>query len=468
MNLRTVASGLGASSKAHVRRADAFAARHLSDIHRRSGESYHAHGVEVAAILRERTVDGRLLAVAILHDISLHPNSKTLLKQAPLDASDRELLQHMHALRRLRIDSDTKDLDFVISAFAADSRLLPLRMAHRLNDIRHLFRFDTALQLRIARETLHMYTAIAGRMGFNSWRAEMEDICFPIVHPSASKMLQEHFAQSIDLDRASLLHTSVYIQKTLLDQHISCKVHERIKGLFSTYRKMILKKRSFEEVTDRLALRVIVPTVDDCYRALGVVHTRMHPIPGKLKDYIGAPKQNGYKSIHTVVYPLPGVTEQPIEIQIRTPDMHRECEFGPVAHDEYKHTVYGLSSGPTRVHLFRNLQSLRQEARSPKQFEQALRTYFREDHMAIFDADNHLYHIQKPATALDFACLTVGRKCTKLKRVRINGRDQQLDAQLKDGDTVELHFSRSTTYTRSWLETKLQPATRALLKEISE
>lgn len=444
--------GISSEKKEELRSVCTYARKHLSHITRRSDEDYAIHGIEVACVLREANCeDISLLKVAVLHDILLHPDGKELLRTSVLTTTEKQLITQMHDLRRLHIDSNTADLDTVLDAFMQHESLLPLRMAHRLNDVRHLTRFPKGLQKQIATETLHMYTAIAGRLGMNSWRVEMENICFLKLHPKHAKNLQAKFQSISRLDAACLKATQQFLQKNLRKSTVECLFEYRIKSLYSTYRKMVLKDRSFEELTDRIALRAIVPNVMDCYKALAVVHACMHPIPGKLKDYIGAPKENGYRSIHTVVYPLPGVTEQPIEIQIRTQDMHKRCEYGAWAHGEYKALVYSLHSKPTRVNLFRNLESLRYESRKPKQFEEALRQYFREDHIAIFDSQNNLYHIKKPANAIDFVCHAYPERCRFLKHVTINGRKRSLDAPLQDGDIVEATFGRKRSVQKNWL-----------------
>ena len=184
--------------------------------------------------------------------------------------------------------------------------------------------------------------------------------------------------------------------------------------------------------------------------------------------HIGVPKENGYRSIHTVVYPLPGVNEQPIEIQIRTREMHEECEYGIAKHGEYKNFLYALNSRSARVALFRNLQNLREETRSPKQFEEALRTYFREDHIAIFDARNNLYHLKDPATALDFVCSVFEKRIRFLKSVRINGRERSLDTPLHDGDTVEGLFGKESRVDRSWLSYPRHNVTKRMIRTLLE
>lgn len=442
----------------------AFANAHLRTVMRRSGENYAKHGYEVAVAVCEARKDPSLVLATVLHDLPLCEQGETLFTKSPLTEEEQQLSCKMHGLRRLHIDEKTKDLDAFLDAFRTDERLLLLRMAHRLNDVRHLQRFPIALRRAIARETLHMYGAIAGRMGMQAWRHELEDTCFPIVHPVMVRQLQQRFLFHKKLDDVCLTHAKHYVHERLLRQDIHCELQGRLKSHYSTYRKMVLKKRRFEELTDRLALRILVEEPMDCYRALAVVHACMHPIPGKLKDYIGAPKENGYQSIHTVVYPLPGVTEQPIEIQIRTRAMHELCEFGFAAHGEYKNALYALDQRPSRVVLLRNLEGLRGEARSPQQFEQALRKYFRDDHIAVFDGENNLLHLRSPATVLDFVCLAYPRRWKMLKSVRVNGRQQSFDYPLKDGDTVEVRFGRTVTAESSWTGLCRHAATRKLVR----
>jgi len=461
---RSLLQDLDTDVRKQLRAAQMYAGEHLSDIRRRSGETYAEHGWEVAQALLEMTGDAALLSAAALHDLLVHPKGDRLLSRSPLSRDARELVKKMHPLRRLHIDANTEDLDRVVSAITEDMRLLPLRMAHRLNDVRHLNRFAPALSRQIANESLHMYTAIAGRLGMHAWRSEMEEICFPQLYGKAANKLQDRFLACRSLDDACLKHAKRFVSTALRKKDIAFSIEGRIKGLYSTYRKMIIKARPFEDMTDRLALRIVVENTEDCYRVLGIVHERLHPIPGKLKDYIGAPKENGYRSIHTVVYPLPGVTEQPIEVQIRTRDMHRECEYGIAAHGEYKSAAYALRAASARVNLFRNLESLREEARSPEQFEKVLRTYFRDDHVAIFDHRNNLYHLHRPATALDFVCHAFPRRLGRLKAVRINGREQHPGTALRDGDIVEAMFGKTTLVEEEWIRAIEHRASKNLIR----
>jgi GTP pyrophosphokinase len=458
-------SGLAPAEKKRLRDAHAFGQRYLLSIKRRSAENYTTHGTEVALTLKELSNNPILLCTALLHDILLHDEGKKLLAQAPLVPIERTLISKMHKLRRLHIDAQTKDLETVVQAFTGDQRLLILRMAHRLTDVRHLSRFDRHVRKSIAHESLHMYAPIAGRLGLSTWKREMENICFRELHPSIARKLEKEFQKRQSLDTLCLKQTKEFLSRKFKEKNITCNISVRMKDIYSTYRKMIVKRRKFDELTDRLALRIIVQTVDDCYFALGIVHQWFHAIPGKMKDYISLPKENGYQSLHTVVYPLPGVTEQPIEIQIRTSAMHDQCQKGIASHGEYKHVTHLLSSNLARVDIARNLLHIKDHTLSATQFEEALRTYFSEDQIGIFDVHNNLYHMRSPATALDFVCHSFKEKCAHMRSIRINGREQSLDTVLKNGDTVQPLFSRKNTVKRVWLQWCHHIASRELLKK---
>jgi len=459
-----LSKGFSVSDHKRMNSAVSFGRQHLQAIKRRTGVSYADHCVDVALTLHEAVQDPDVLMIAVLHDILVHPDGKDLLKQAPLSDNQKDIISTMHELRRLHIHANTEDLDKVIDAFMQEPELLHLRMAHRVSDIRQLPDFTPTLRKQIARETLYMYSAIAGRLGMHRWRSELEDSSFPIVQPKLATQLQEQFRQSSSVDDVCLQHAHRFLQKELQKQGITSSIQNRVKGLYSTYRKMVLKKRDFEALTDRLALRIVVDSLDDCYRTLGIVHAVMHPIPGKLKDYIGAPKENGYQSIHTVVYPLPGVTDFPIEVQIRTQEMHQQCEYGLASHGEYKANTYALHARQSRVNLFRNLDNLRMETQTPKQFEEALRMYFREDHIAIFDAESNLYHFKKPVAAIDIACALYPQKYIRLKSVSINGRARSVDTLLHDGDTIDVSFGRKKTIAPKWGHCALYPSTQKKIR----
>ncbi len=463
-----VTRGLSPPDAARLRKVLRYCDTHLSSVIRYGQETYAQHCRSLAATVQELNNDCTLVCAALLHDLPLHPDGARLLRASPLTAEERQLVRGMQRLRKRQIDAKTDDLDLVIQSFMRTPGLLLLRMAHRVNDIRALSGFRPALRRPLAEETLHMYAAIAGRIGLHRWRSEMEDRCFLSLQPRIAGQIRSAYQRRKKTDDLCLELSARFLKRALRERGIASILDSRRKGLYSTYRKMAIKQRRFDNLTDRLAVRIIVPDIDTCYRALGIVHACMHPIPGKLKDYIGTPKENGYRSIHTVVFPLPGITDQPVEIQIRTADMHRECEFGIASHGRYKAMVYALGERSAHVNFLRNLAMLRTETKTPAEFGDALRTYFRGDQLMLFDPHNAIYHIAKGATALDFAFTVLGDRAMRLREVRINGRVRPLEMPLADGDTVDVRCGRGMTATAKWLDACSLGATRKAILRWTE
>ena len=456
----TLTRGLSPPDAARLRKVLRYCDTHLSSVIRHGRETYAQHCRKVAGVVAELHSDCSLLCAALLHDLPMHPDGARLLRASPLTAEERQLVRGMQRLRKRQIDAKTDDLDLVIQSFMRAPGLLLLRMAHRVNDVRVLSGFRPALRRPLAEETLHMYAAIAGRIGLHRWRSEMEDRCFLALQPRIAGQIRNAYQRRRRTDDVCLELSQRFLRRALRERGIQAMVDSRRKGLYSTYRKMAIKQRPFDKLTDRLAVRIIVTDIDTCYRALGVVHATMHPIPGKLKDYIGAPKENGYRSIHTVVFPLPGISDQPIEIQIRTADMHRECEFGIASHGRYKAMAYKLGEREAHVNLLRNLAMLRTEAKTPAEFGDALRTYFRGDQLLLFNPHGTIAHLPKGATALDFAYSIAGDRAARLREVRINGRVRMPDTPLADGDTVDIRCGRTPAAMPKWLHACALPATR--------
>ncbi|MDD4351633.1 MAG: HD domain-containing protein [Candidatus Gracilibacteria bacterium] len=443
-----------------------FLEDNLNEVKRRTGQAYAGHGMEVAKVLRELTEDPKLLCCAMAHDLLMHPEGENLLRKAPLTSEEKKIVVKMHQLRRLHIDENVRDLDTVLNAFVHDEEIIILRLAHRLSDIRKIEDFEPGLKKRIARESLFMYAPIAGRLGFNAWRKEIEDVCFRILHPKHALHLESKFEKYADFDKKCLEQTAKFINKHLQKIGIKPEMQKRIKGLYSTYKKLLSGDQSFRDISDRLAVRVIVDSIDDCYRVLGIVHRIMRPIPDAFRDYIGSPKDNGYRSIHTAVYPLPGVTEQIVEVQIRTHRMHQECEYGLAAHFRYKQAKYALTDNIAKVDILRNFEALRIETSSPEKFQEVLQNYLAGKKLIIFDQNNKIYHINKPASVLDFTFVIYGKRCLYLKQAYVNGRERPFEYLLHDGDTVRLVFAKTETFHKNWLNQCQKKASKDFLKSV--
>ncbi|EKE11099.1 MAG: GTP pyrophosphokinase [uncultured bacterium] len=443
--------------------------RFLNTLKRKKANGYTQNGVLLMKTLKEITNDPSLLSICLFYDVLNYPEGKKILKNSNLSKSEQIIIKKLHSLENLSIDSNIKDINKALRYFSADYRILILRITHRLLDIRNLEKFSQKKAKKIAQETLHMYVPLASRLGLHKWRHEMEDICFKYLFPRIAKKLERKFDFYRENDISCLKHTEKYIKQKLTESGIKCTLENRIKSIYSTYRKMIVKNRKFDELTDRLAIRIIVAKKDTCYRALGVIHSIMHPIPGKFKDYIGTPKENGYQSIHTVVFPLPNVTNMPIEIQIRSKEMHKECEFGVASHFHYKKDSYTMRyNKKTRADLIKNLEIIKHESpTSTQKLSHLMQSYFRGDQVLVFDSKNRVYHLTKPASALDFVCIHYKKKIAYLKSVKINGILGSLETLLQDGDVVEAQFQEKKSFSKRWIKMCHREQSKKMLLEIS-
>jgi GTP pyrophosphokinase len=449
-NIKNCLKQFNKKEKAQIIPCLEYSKKHLTSLKRHDGTNYFIHSIEKLKILCEVTTEVSFIRLGLLHDILEHPNGKNLLEKSPLTKEEKVFIKQINSLRKLKLDRNKSDLNRVVNTFIQDPRFMILRTAHRLNDIRNVNRFPKNYQKKIAKETLYIYTSLAGRMGLHAWRYEMEDRSFKTLHPIIAKRIEAKYQEAESIDEICLAQTVEYLKDIFKKKKIKVKIETRIKSLFSTYRKMLLKKKKFNELNDRLAIRLITETIPQCYRILGIVHTNTHPIRERLKDYIGSPKENGYQSIHTGIYPMPGITERPIEIQIRTHTMHFECEYGIAAHFKYKDTNYLVSSARHNVDVFRNLKMLKMEENDPKNFKKAITNYLHKKNIIIFDNQNNIYYFKKPTTALDFAIIVYDKKFTKIKTIKVNGLEKNFDNLLEDGDVVEVAFKRENTINKNW------------------
>ncbi|MBD3327967.1 HD domain-containing protein [Candidatus Peregrinibacteria bacterium] len=466
-SIKDIVENLKEGDAENIKKAADFSFKYLSNIPRRSGESYFQHGMEVAGTLKEVSNDPKLLRVGLIHDLYVHPQGKKLVNELGLSADDKSLIQGMYGLRRLHIDKKTDDLDHVVNTIIRDPRLVIMRMAHRMNDVRNLERFSERMARNLAGETLHMYSAIVGKLNMNIWRREMEDTCFKWLYPESANSIQYQMDRVKKMDEACLIYASEFLHRKLGEHGLKVKISSRIKGVYSAYRKMLIKNLNFGELYDRLAIRILVDKEEDCYKALWVVHKYMNPVFGLMHDYIGMPKENGYQSLHTVVHPLSGVTDRSMEVQIRTHEMHSTCEFGVAAHGNYKKVNYSLTRPGARVNLLRNLSVMKQGIESVDKLDVVMQQQYIGDHMLVFDNNNNIHYVPKPSTALDFVCTIHGAKVNRLKEVRVNGRKQSMGTLLNDGDTLEVSFSRQKVLKRNWKDYCEGRFGRELVRQLS-
>ncbi|MGE4247042.1 MAG: bifunctional (p)ppGpp synthetase/guanosine-3',5'-bis(diphosphate) 3'-pyrophosphohydrolase, partial [Parvibaculaceae bacterium] len=304
---------------------------------RASGDPYFSHPLEVAAILTDLKLDDATVIAALLHDV-IEDTDATHKEIAELFGSEiADLVEGLTKIKRLDLvtkeAAQAENLRKLLLAVAKDIRVLLVKLADRLHNMRTLEHMLPEKAQRIAQETLDIYAPLAGRMGMQNFREELEDISFRVLNPGAYETISERLSLIRQQSQAAIAAIESALKTELLDNHIEAEVRGREKRPYSIWRKMERKYLSISQLSDIFGFRVVVPTVDDCYRALGIAHRNWRAIPGRFKDYISNPKQNEYRSLHTTII---GPQQMRVELQIRTPQMHEVAERGVAAHGFYK------------------------------------------------------------------------------------------------------------------------------------
>ena len=427
---------------------------------RASGEAYFNHPLEVAAILTDMKLDSATIAAALLHD-TVEDTEAT--QQEIADKFGFEIASLVDGLTKIaKLDMVTKEatqaenLRKLLLAMSRDVRVLLVKLADRLHNMRTLHHVKPEKRQRIAQETMEIYAPLAGRMGMQLVREEMEDIAFGVLNPDASKLILERLARLRQESGDLLKEIEKALSKALTDHHIKAEVKGREKRPYSIYRKMERKNLSLDQLSDIFAFRVLVNDVDDCYRTLGVVHQTWLAVPGRFKDYISSPKQNDYRSIHTIVI---GPHSQRVEMQIRSFAMHDIAERGVAAHALYKDVreTKGAKDGvripaseSSAYRWLRHLMETLQEGDSPKEFLEHTRLELFQDQVFCFTPKGKLITLPRGATAIDFAYAlhtSIGDSCVGCK---INGRNAALVTKLQNGDEVVIIRSDASTPPPAW------------------
>ncbi len=421
---------------------------------RMTGEPYIYHPIAVAKILAEMRMDEKTLIAAILHDvIEDTPTHKEQIAQE-FGAEVAEIVDGVTKLDHLQFDNkqEAKAESFrkMILAMVKDIRVILIKLADRLHNMRTLGIMRPEKARRIAAETLEVYAPIANRLGMNAMRHELEDLGFKAYNPMRYRVIKECIRRARGNRKEIVQKIQVGIETRLEHENIHCRVLGREKHLYSIYRKMQTKNLPFSEVYDVYAFRVIVDSVDSCYRALGAVHALYKPIPGKFKDYIAIPKVNGYQSLHTILFSPFGV---PIEVQLRTEDMHRVAENGIAAHWSYKEgdgNGGAIAQSRAREWL-KSLLELQQNAGDSIEFLESVKVDLFPDEVYIFTPKGEIMELPRGATAVDFAYAVhtdIGNSCVAAK---INQQHTPLSTQLTNGQTIEIITAPGATPNPSWL-----------------
>ncbi len=434
-----------------LQRAFEFAAeQHQSQV-RESGEPYLSHPLEVAHILADLRLDVTTLAAALLHDVvedTRIPLSAIASRFGPEVA---RLVEGVTKISRLGLVSpearQAESVRKMLLAMVTDVRVVMVKLADRLHNMRTLGFLTPEKQERIARETLEIYAPIAHRLGMGAMRGDLEDLAFSYLEPSAYLELHNTIAARRDEFERFLGGVQETIRRALEENSVRAQVDGRIKRLYSVHQKAQRQKRTVDQVYDLLAVRIVTDSVRNCYAALGVVHQLWRPVPGRFKDYIAMPRPNLYQSLHTTVIHA----GQSFEVQIRTEDMHRIAEQGVAAHWRYKDGTGSSAGDDQRVAWMRQLIEWAREMREPSEFLSTLKVDLYPEEVYTFTPKGKVLALPREATPVDFAYTIhteVGHQCVGAK---VNGQIVPLRHQLANGDVVEILTQKGHGPSRDWL-----------------
>lgn len=446
---------LDASQINLVRDAYFYAAEAHAGQKRRSGEPYVTHPLEVANILADMHMDHQSLAAAMLHDVLEDTGAEKKALENLFGDNVAELVDGVSKLTqfefRTAAEKQAENFQKMALAMARDLRVILVKLADRLHNMRTLDVLGIEKRRRIAKETLEIYAPIANRLGMNDIRVEFEDLGFATLYPMRAKRIGAAIQKARGSHRKLVTDVQNQISERLEKDGIQADVFGREKHLYSIYNKMKSKHVSFSDIMDVFAFRILVNSVDDCYRTLGSVHNLYKPRHGHFKDYIAIPKKNGYQSLHTVLFGMHGI---PIEIQIRTNDMEKMANNGIAAHWLYKANEKHTPTGShTRARQWvQGLLELQENAGNPLEFIESVKVDLFPEEVYVFTPKGDILELPLGSTPLDFAYAVhtdIGNSCTGC---RINRRMAPLSQKLSSGETVEIITSVGAKPNPAWLD----------------
>lgn len=434
-----------------VRRAYEIASERHRDQFRSSGDLYISHLLEVAHILADMRMDATTLTAALLHDAIEDTEYPVARIEERFGPDVARLVEGVTKISRLNMTApETRQAENVrkmLLAMVNDVRVVLVKLADRLHNMRTLEYLSAEKQQRISRETLDIYAPIAHRLGMSIIRGELEDLAFRYLEPESFLALQKEVSDKSPVHQRFLEEVQGTIRTKLVESGIPAELEARVKGLYSLHGKIQRQESSLEQVYDLLAVRVITDTERNCYAALGVMHHIWRPVPGRFKDYIAMPRPNLYQSLHTTV--LHG--GQPFEVQIRTQEMHRIAEEGVAAHWKYKGGKPASGDDDQRIAWMRQLIEWSQELQEPGEFLSTLKVDLAPVEVYAFTPKGRVLEMPRGATPVDFAYSVhteVGHQCVGAK---VNGQMVSLRHEIVSGDVVEILTQKNHTPSRDWL-----------------
>ena len=449
-----------------VYRAYLFGAEAHDGQIRKSGEPYIHHPLEVANILAGMHLDSRSIIAAILHDTIEDTETVKDHIASQFGEDVAELVDGVSKISQIEFQSkeeeQAENFRKMLLAMTRDIRVIIIKLADRLHNMRTISALPIYKRHGIARETLDIYAPIANRLGVRQWAVELEDLSFAALYPMRYRILSNAMRKRHGNRKAIVERINEAIVEQLKLEEVDGEVSGREKNVYNIYRKMREKNLSFEQVHDIYAFRVVVDKVDTCYRVLGIIHNLYKPIPGRFKDYIAIPKTNGYQSLHTVVFGPYSVT---IEVQIRTREMHHVAEVGVAAHWLYKSgEAHGDSAHETALQWLKNLLDIQQKAGNPREFLEHLKVDLFPDEVYVFTPGGDIKKLPRGATMIDFAYDVHTDVGNQAVGARVNHKMVPLRSELHNGDHVEILTSEWSRPNPTWLDYVFTGKARATIR----
>ena len=455
--------------KAALAKAYDYAKEAHANQKRASGEPYFIHPCAVAEILMDLGLDAATIAAALLHDVIEDTESTAEDIKREFGDEVLDLVSGVTKLEKIvfksQEDADAENFRKIFVAMAKDVRVIIIKLADRLHNMRSLNFLSHERQQRMAKETLDIYAPLAGRLGISQVKCELEDLCLKYLDPEAYDYLLYNIREKLSERKEFVSGIVAEIKELMEGDKVEGEVFGRPKHFYSIYKKMKNKDKTLDQIYDLTAVRVIVNDISQCYTVLGRIHEKWKPIPGRIKDYIATPKPNKYQSLHTTVMTRYG---QPFEIQIRTEEMHRIAEFGIAAHWKYKEgkTEEASSNFENRLAWLREMMEWQGDLKDSKEFISALKTELYSHELLVFTPRGKVISLPPGATPVDFAYAIhseVGNRCTG---ARVNSKIVPLTTTLQVGDVVEVITSPNAKGpSRDWLKFIKSSSAKAKIKQ---
>ena len=436
-----------------ITRAFYFAERAHQTQMRASGEPYFYHLVETAKNLARYQMDAETIAAGLLHDTIEDTETSEADIGEYFGAEILFLIQSVTKLGKIKYRGEERHVESLRKFFLAsakDWRVVMIKLADRLHNLQTLQHVREDKQLRIAMESIEVYAPLANRLGIGKLKGEIEDAAFPYVNPKGYAEVEQILSDKAGISQTSLTKIHNELTEEFEKNRIKAQsIDYRIKHKYSLWKKLKKYDNNIDRIYDLVALRVIVKTVADCYRVLGVIHQVWRPLPGRIKDYIALPKPNGYQSLHTTIFTGEGSVA---EIQIRTEAMHRRAEYGIASHTKYKEETTDGESDPKFkwMHEFKHIH--KDEVPDPKQYLETLRTDTFSDRIFAFTPKGDVIDLPEGSSAIDFAYAIHSEIGDHVSQVKINGKIEKIFKELHSNDIVEIITNKNSVPTSKWLD----------------